>query len=175
MNTELDIKGKYLSYLLRHDKQAFDDNKIDENGWRDINELCELGFTRDLIELLVSTNSKKRYEFNKDKTKIRARQGHSIPVDVELKEMTPPDCLYHGTASRFIDSIMREGLKPQTRLYVHLSNDYDTAVKVGQRHGKPVILKIDTARMANDGIRFYLSNNGVWLTKYVDKKYIERL
>lgn len=175
MNTELDIKGKYLSYLLRHDKQAFDDNKIDENGWRDINELCELGFTRNLIELIVSTNSKKRYEFNEDKTKIRARQGHSIPVDVGLKETTPPDYLYHGTASRFIDSIMQEGLKPQTRLYVHLSNDYDTAVKVGQRHGKPVILKIDTARMANDGIRFYLSNNGVWLTEYVDKKYIERL
>ena len=171
----LNSKGKHLSYLLRHDMQAFEDNKIDENGWRSIEELCTLGFSKEEIEDIVKTNNKNRYEYNEDKSKIRARQGHSIPVDVELKETDPPNSLYHGTATRFVDSIMREGIKSQSRLYVHLSSDVETAINVGKRHGIPIVLRVDTYRMKKDGIKFFLSNNGVWLTKFVDKKYLEKL
>ena len=171
---ELVSSGKYLSYILRHSIDDFNYGHIDENGWMDIDYLVEAkGFTKELIDEIVLTNNKSRYEFNDDKTKIRARQGHSIPVDVELKETTPPDILYHGTADRFIESIFKGGLTPQTRLYVHMSSDKDTATKVGKRHGKPVVLEIDAKQMKNDGIKFYLSNNGVWLTKFVDKKYLK--
>ncbi len=126
----------------------------------------------DILEEIVRTDNKQRYSFNEDKTLIRANQGHSIPVDVELEEKQPPQYLYHGTAERFLDSIMSDGLKPMSRLYVHLSQDKETAVKVGKRHGSPVVLKIKAEEMWKDGIKFYLSQNGVWLTKYVDNKYI---
>ena len=124
------------------------------------------------LEEIVETNDKKRYEFSDDKKKIRARQGHSIEVDVELEEKTPPDILYHGTATKFLESIYKNGINSGNRLYVHLSNDEDTAKKVGSRHGTPYVLKIDANRMFNDGNKFYLSNNDVWLTKFIDKKYI---
>lgn len=166
-------KGKKLSYILRHDKDSFDKGLIDSAGWMSVAVLTyDFDFSPNLIEEIVETNNKQRYEFNEDHTKIRARQGHSIPVDVELKEMTPPDVLYHGTASRFVESILKDGLKPMTRLYVHLSSDMKTAIDVGSRHGKPVVFSIDAKQMYNDGIKFYLSNNGVWLTKYVDVKYL---
>lgn len=166
-------KGKQLSYILRHDKDSFDKGLIDSAGWMPVAVLTyDFDFSPNLIEEIVETNNKQRYEFNEDHTKIRARQGHSIPVDVELKEMTPPDVLYHGTASRFVESILKDGLKPMTRLYVHLSSDMKTAIDVGSRHGKPVVFSIDAKQMYNDGIKFYLSNNGVWLTKYVDVKYL---
>lgn len=170
---DLVSKGKYLSYILRHGKEEFEDGLIDGNGWMSIDDLVsKKGFTKELIDEIVKTNSKSRYEYNEDGTKIRARQGHSIPVDVELREVRPPDRLFHGTADRFIDSIFKEGLKSQTRLYVHLSYDKETALNVGKRHGNPVVLVIDAKRMYDDGIKFYVSNNGVWLTKFVDKKYI---
>lgn len=170
---DLVSKGKYLSYILRHGKEEFEGGLIDGNGWMSIDDLVsKKGFTKELIDEIVKTNNKSRYEYNEDGTKIRARQGHSIPVDVELREVRPPDRLFHGTADRFIDSIFKEGLKPQTRLYVHLSYDKETALNVGKRHGNPVVLVIDAKRMYDDGIKFYVSNNGVWLTKFVDKKYI---
>lgn len=170
---DLVSKGKYLSYILRHGKEEFEGGLIDGNGWMSIDDLVsKKGFTKELIDEIVKTNNKSRYEYNEDGTKIRARQGHSIPVDVELREVRPPDKLFHGTADRFIDSIFKEGLKPQTRLYVHLSYDKETALNVGKRHGNPVVLVIDAKRMYDDGIKFYVSNNGVWLTKFVDKKYI---
>ncbi len=109
---------------------------------------------------------------SKDQTKIRANQGHSLSVDVELREAEAPAALYHGTATRFLDNIMLEGLKPMGRLYVHLSEDYDAAVKVGSRHGKPAVLRVDAARMQEDGFQFYLSQNGVWLTKRVPRRYL---
>lgn len=127
------------------------------------------------LEEIVETNNKKRYEFSDDKKKIRARQGHSIPVDVELKEATPPKVLYHGTATRFLSSIMSQGILKGTRLYVHLSDNVETAEKVGSRHGKPVVLFLDTDCMVKDGIKFYISNNDVWLTEYVDSKYIKQI
>ncbi len=161
-------KGKRLSFLLRHDTEYH----FDKNGWRNVSDLIKNhNYTIDELNEIVETNDKKRYEFNSDKTKIRARQGHSINVDVELKEMTPPDILYHGTATRFLDSIYDKGIIKGSRNHVHLSKDEETAIKVGQRHGKPFVLKIDTKKMNEDGIKFYLSNNDVWLTDFVNKKY----
>lgn len=173
---ELVSMGKYLSFILRHNKEDYDAGLIDDHGWMKIDDLVSLkGYTKDLIDEIVKTNNKSRYEYNEDKTKIRARQGHSIPVDVELKETTPLNKLYHGTCTRFIDSILNEGLKPQTRLYVHLSKDIETATNVGLRHGKLVMLEIDSKKMYEDGYKFYISNNGVWLTKEVPVKYIKEI
>lgn len=103
---------------------------------------------------------------------IRARQGHSIHVDVELDECVPPSVLYHGTAEHFVDDILKDGLKPQSRIHVHLSSTIETAINVGKRHGVPVVFKIDSQRMFNDGAKFYLSRNGVWLTDYVATEYL---
>lgn len=169
----------FISLVLRHKPDAAGIS-LDEHGWANVNELLDgindtgRKIDMDILEEIVRTDSKQRYSFNEDKTLIRANQGHSIPVDVELDEQKPPQILYHGTAERFLDAIMAEGLKPMSRLYVHLSKEEETAIKVGKRHGKPVVLRINSEEMYHDGIRFYLSQNGVWLTKYVDKKYIIR-
>lgn len=167
----------FISLVLRHKPDAAGIS-LDEHGWANVDELLDgindtgRKIDMDILEEIVRTDSKQRYSFNEDKTLIRANQGHSIPVDVELDEQKPPQILYHGTAERFLDAIMAEGLKPMSRLYVHLSKEEETAIKVGKRHGKPVVLRINSEEMYRDGIRFYLSQNGVWLTKYVDKKYI---
>jgi putative RNA 2'-phosphotransferase len=125
------------------------------------------------LKNIVETNDKQRYSFNDDYTKIRANQGHSIPVNLQLVEKIPPDVLYHGTATRFLDSIMEEGITKQSRQYVHLSKDVETATKVGKRHGKSIVLVLDALNMYRDGVKFYLSDNGVWLTNYVSSKYIK--
>ncbi len=125
-------------------------------------------------EEIVRTDEKQRCSFNEDKTKIRANQGHSVPVDVELIAATPPEVLYHGTGEKYVDSIETLGLIPKTRLYVHLSGDYDTAFKVGARHGKPRIYQVHSGKMAADGCTFYRSVNGVWLTKAVPAQYLTR-
>ena len=165
-------KSKHLTFLLRHDTSS----AFDEHGWREVRDLVRNhGYTKEELEEIVATNDKQRYEFNAQHTKIRARQGHSINVDVELKECTPPDVLYHGTATRFLKSISKEGIKSESRLYVHLSLTVEIATKVGSRHGTPYVLGIDSKAMVNDGIKFYLSNNGVWLTKYVAPKYIRQI
>lgn len=162
-------KSIKLAYLLRHDK----DYAFDEHGWREVEDLILThGFTMPLLENIVATNDKQRYEFNDTKTRIRARQGHSIHVDVELKEVTPPGILYHGTSEDVVKLILSEGLESRTRLYVHLSSDIETALKVGRRHGNPKVLKIDSTAMRANGIKFYLSNNGVWLTDFVAPEYI---
>lgn len=162
-------KGKHLAFLLRHDTEY----KFDEHGWREVSDLIKnQGYTMKELEEIVETNNKKRYEFSEDKRKIRARQGHSIPVDVELKEAIPPDILYHGTSKDFVHSIWENGIKKMSRLYVHLSGDEETARKVGKRHGYPVVIFINTKQMREDGVKFYLSNNNVWLTDFVDKKYL---
>lgn len=172
-----DIKiGKFICLILRH-KPEIIGIELDKNGWANVDELINglkkkyPDFNREKLEYIVNTDNKQRYSLSDDKSKIRARQGHSIDVDVELKELAPPEFLYHGTAERFLESIMKEGLVPKSRLYVHLSNDVETAEKVGKRHGKPAVLKIETGKMAKDGFKFYLSENGVWLTKAVPPKY----
>lgn len=175
---KLDKLSVFISLVLRHNPDAAGIS-LDEHGWANVDDLLngvnDTGrkIDMDILEEIVRTDSKQRYSFNNDKTLIRANQGHSIPVDVELEERKPPQYLYHGTAERFLDAIMTDGLKSMSRLYVHLSKDEETAVKVGKRHGNPAVLKVGTEEMYNDGNKFYLSQNGVWLTKCVDKKYIE--
>ena len=122
--------------------------------------------------MIVDTNNKQRFEFSEDVQYIRARQGHSIHVDVELEECAPPPFLFHGTAEHFVNTILKEGLKSQNRLYVHLSSTIETAINVGTRHGIPVVFKVDTQKMFKDGAKFYLSRNGVWLTDYVATEYL---
>ena len=162
-------KGKRLAFLLRHDEEY----QFDEHGWHEVSDLiANHGYTMELLDEIVETNNKKRYEFSEDKTKIRARQGHSINVDVELKETTPPDILYHGTAETTVPTILKEGIVKGNRLHVHLSQTEETAVNVGKRDDKPYVLRINTKQISEAGIKFYLSNNGVWLTDYVSPKYI---
>ena len=170
--------SKFLAFILRHKPEEIGIT-LDEHGWANVDELIEginkkSGYSANIyiLDEIVRTDDKQRYSFNEDKTLIRANQGHSIPVDVELKETMPPDILYHGTATRFMGGILNEGIKSMSRLYVHLSQNIETAHKVGKRHGKPVVLEIDSKRMHSEGIKFYLSENGVWLTSYVDSKYI---
>lgn len=171
--------SKYISLILRHQPEVIG-IQLDEHGWADVAELIkgitkDYPFDMDMLEEIVRTDSKQRYSFNEDKTLIRANQGHSIPVDVELEQTTPPTFLWHGTGAKFVGSIDATGLIPKSRLYVHLSGDRETAVKVGSRHGKPVVYKVLSGKMAGDGCAFYLSKNGVWLTKRVPAEYLERL
>lgn len=177
-------KGKQLSWLLRHDVKAYTlKGLIDEHGWRSVDEICNnYHYTKELLDEIVETNNKKRYEYNEDKTKIRARQGHSIDVDVELNEVSfeyllhKNPFLYHGTSDRFIEDIKKDGLKPQSRKYVHLSPDEETALNVGKRHGgKTYIIVIDALEMKMDGEKIYISNNGVYCVKKVDPKYFKRI
>jgi len=166
----LTAKSKKLAWLLRHDKSY----KFDGHGWRTIYDLVEnQGFTFKDIEEIVRTDKKGRYEFNENKEYIRARQGHSVNVDVDLEEATPPDVLYHGTSKSVCDLISSTGIKKMNRIYVHLSSDVKTAINVGSRHGEPIVFEVNTKQMREDGIKFYKSRNGVWLTDFVDKKYIK--
>ncbi len=170
--------SRYLCLILRHKPEVIGIT-LDEHGWADVEALIEgvsrtHELDREILERIVDEDEKGRYSFNEDHTKIRANQGHSIPVDVELEELAPPEILFHGTGENYVDSIDRQGLIPKTRLYVHLSADYGTAVKVGQRHGKPVVYTVDSKRMQEDGYVFYCSVNGVWLTKEVPARYLKR-
>ena len=170
--------SKYLSLILRHKPETIGIT-LDEHGWANVDELiagiakthdCDM----DILEEIVRTDEKQRYSFNEDKTLIRANQGHSIAVDVE-EEAVPPEELWHGTGEKYVESIDRQGLIPKSRLYVHLSKDRDTAVKVGSRHGKPVIYLVKAGDMSRDGYPFYLSKNGVWLTKKVPVEYLKKV
>ena len=169
--------SRFISLILRHKPETIGIS-LDEHGWADVKELIEgvnktYPLDMDTLEEIVRTDEKQRYSFNEDKTLIRANQGHSIPVDVELQEAEPPEILYHGTGEKYTASIDVQGLIPKSRLYVHLSKDTDTAEKVGMRHGKPVIYIVHAGDMYRDGYKFYLSVNGVWLTKEVPVRYLE--
>ena len=171
--------SKFLSLILRHKPETIG-IKLDEHGWADVSELISgisktRPFDMKMLEEIVRTDNKQRYSFNEDKTLIRANQGHSIPVDVELEKKTPPEFLYHGTGEKFVSSIDKEGLLSKSRLYVHLSKDTETAVKVGSRHGKPVVYRVAAGKMADGGFEFFLSVNGVWLTKAVPAEYLSKL
>lgn len=170
--------SKFMSLILRHKPETIGIS-LDEHGWADVDELIAgisrtHEFNRDMLEEIVRTDEKQRYSFNEDKTLIRANQGHSIPVDVELDEVEPPEELWHGTGEKYVSSIDEQGLIPKSRLYVHLSKDKETAVKVGKRHGKPVLYVVKAGEMCKDGYKFYLSKNGVWLTKEVPVKYLRK-
>jgi putative RNA 2'-phosphotransferase len=162
-------KSKRLAFLLRHDKE-YDFKK---EGWREISDLIKNhGFSKKELEEIVKTDDKNRYEFSEDMRKIRARQGHSIPVEAGLVIKTPPNILYHGTAKRFLESIKEKGILKMSRVFVQLTENKETALKVGSRHGDPIILVIDTKKMVNDGITFKLSSNNVWLVNEIKPEYI---
>lgn len=172
----LNETSKFIALILRHKPEAIGIT-LDEHGWANVQELIAgiaktHDFNMDILEEIVRTDNKQRYSFNEDKTLIRANQGHSILVDVELEEKEPPTELWHGTGEKYVSSIDVQGLLPKSRLYVHLSKDKETATKVGQRHGKLVLYVVKAADMYRDGYKFYLSKNGVWLTKEVPAKYL---
>lgn len=170
--------SRYMSLILRHKPETIGIT-LDEHGWASVEELIA-GIAKDnefnmaILEEIVATDNKQRYSFNEDKTKIRANQGHSVQVDVELAKLTPPEILFHGTGLKYVESIDEQGLIPKSRLYVHLSKDMETAVNVGKRHGEPIIYQVLTGEMNRDGYEFFLSANGVWLTKEVPVKYLQK-
>lgn len=169
--------SQFLSLILRHKPEVIGIT-LDEHGWANVDELIAgisktQKFNMGILETIVNTDEKKRYSFSDDKTLIRANQGHSIQVDVELEELAPPEYLYHGTGEKYKKSIEEKGLIPKSRLYVHLSRDVETALTVGKRHGIPIVYKVLSKKMAEDGYSFYLSVNGVWLTKQVPVKYLK--
>jgi putative RNA 2'-phosphotransferase len=173
---QLTKTSKFLSFVLRHKPEAIG-LQLDDSGWALISELIrkadkELNITPSLIERTATTNDKKRFQISANGLYIRASQGHSIKVDLQLTPQEPPAALFHGTATRFLESIQKEGLKAGQRQHVHLSTDIDTAYAVGKRYGKPIILKIDSELMSKHGCIFYISDNNVWLTDNVPSKYI---
>jgi putative RNA 2'-phosphotransferase len=177
MDKQLKHISKLMSLVLRHKPETIG-LQLNENGWANVDELIQkinqLGIevTIDTINTVVDSNDKKRFSFNYDKTLVRAKQGHSIDVELHLKTITPPVILYHGTAERFLENILKEGLTKQQRQHVHLSLQKETAKAVGSRHGKPVILRIDAYAMMEKGFLFYLSDNGVWLVDSVPVEFI---
>ena len=171
--------SKFLSLVLRHKPEELG-IILDTHGWAATEEVIRLSanssiaFTNEILEQIVSECEKQRFEFNEDRTKIRCRQGHSLSVELELPARQPPEILFHGTATRFLESILAGGLLKQQRQHVHLSPDVETATSVGSRYGRPVVLRVLAGKMFCDGHVFYLSENGVWLTDSVPAVYIER-
>lgn len=170
--------SKFLSLILRHKPQIIG-LKLDESGWCNIDELITKinksgrKITRENLNKIVDTDSKSRYAISPDGLKIRANQGHSIKVNIKFTEVNPPMKLYHGTVNKYIESIKNKGLIKKDRLYVHLSDNIETAIKVGQRRGKAVVLEINSSKMYEDGYKFYISENNVWLCEYVPAMYIK--
>ena len=177
MNQNLVSISKFLSLVLRHKPEEIG-LSLDTNGWASIDDLIRLSnqkgttLTKDMIEEVVAANDKKRFVISPNGAKIRANQGHSVSVDLGLIPREPPATLFHGTATRFVESIRQQGLLHGARQHVHLSSDEAVAMNVGQRHGKPVILMIDARTMFEQGHLFYLSENGVWLAEHVPVSFI---
>lgn len=167
--------SKFLSLVLRHKPETLK-LKLDKNGWADVAEILRgMKIDMAMLEKVVAENDKQRFSFNADKTKIRANQGHSVKVDVELEEKIPPAILYHGTLEKNSASITARGLLKMNRLHVHLSGDVETAKKVAaRRNGTPIIYEIAARQMHSDGYKFYQSANGVWLTETVPPTYVRR-
>ncbi|SDD57366.1 RNA 2'-phosphotransferase [Pedobacter soli] len=169
--------SKFLSFVLRHSPETIG-LSLDENGWANVDELLQKSsrdgkiLTIEMLTHVVESNDKKRFAFNNDKTKIRASQGHSIEIELNLMAVTPPEQLYHGTVAKYLEGIKKEGLLKMSRQHVHLSKDKETAVKVGSRRGLAQILTVNAGEMHRDGFQFFLSDNGVWLTDSVPENYI---
>ena len=173
--------SQFISLILRHKPESIGIS-LDEHGWADVKKLIT-GVNRskdhfldmETLEEIVQSDEKQRYSFNEDHTLIRTNQGHSIPVDVELEERIPPEEIYHGTGEKYVSPIDEQSLIPKSRLYVHLSADVSTAKKVGSRHGRSVIYTVDCKKMTEDGYKFFLSANGLWLTKSVPAGYLSKV
>lgn len=178
MSFDLVRTSKFLSLVLRHDPSRAG-LTLDERGWIDVDTLlngCQQAgrpLTRSQLERVVRENDKQRFSFSEDGLRIRANQGHSVDIHLALIPESPPEMLYHGTATRFLESIRATGLQPGSRQHVHLSRDTETAIKVGQRHGKPVVLTIRAVELAATGQEFFCSDNGVWLTAPIAVEFIE--
>jgi putative RNA 2'-phosphotransferase len=174
MDKQLIKLSKRLSKVLRHAPESIGIT-LDKNGWTEVEELLK-GLGNDVsmgdLKYVVANNNKKRFEFSDDFGKIRACQGHSINIDLDLKPVAPPDILFHGTAEKTVPYIKYDGILKMNRDHVHLSKDLTTATQVGGRHGKPSILIIDAKKMHKHGLEFFISNNGVWLTDFVPQDYI---
>lgn len=170
--------SKRMSLVLRHQPELYQ-LQLDQQGWCKVADLItafqknKLPITEEELQLVVEQNDKKRFAFSKDGKKIRANQGHSITVELGYQAVKPPEVLYHGTATRFMKTIRKEGLVKRNRHHVHLSADRVTAQQVGQRHGVPIILTIQARRMYEAGHHFYISENGVWLTDKIEPQYFE--
>ncbi len=165
--------SKTLAYILRHDPASIG-TTLDENGWCAVQNL-EMLFTIKELENIVDFDSKGRYEFNCDKTKIRATYGHSVSVEIDYMSCTPPQVLYHGTSEKYRINIEKEGLIPRSRLFVHLSQDIDVAIEIGKRHGNSIVYEIDCKMMSSNDCLFYRAGNGIWLTNNVPVKYLKRI
>ncbi|GLQ43072.1 RNA 2'-phosphotransferase [Dyella nitratireducens] len=169
--------SKFLSLVLRHDPEAIG-LQLDKNGWANVDDLIRLAnargrkLDRRIITDIVASSDKQRFTLDDAGVRIRANQGHSISVDLELQPLTPPSVLFHGTATRFVESIRTQGLQKRQRQHVHLSEQEATAVLVGQRHGHPLVLTVQAGKMCSEGHRFYKSKNGVWLTDSVPASFI---
>jgi putative RNA 2'-phosphotransferase len=178
MDKKLIKISKFLCFILRHKPESIN-LTLDRQGWAEVDELinlaCQKGTKIDfsMLEKIVANDAKQRFSFSQDKSKIRANQGHSIQVDLSLKPQTPPEYLFHGTATRFIKSISKQGLLKKSRQYVHLSANKSTAISVGKRYGTPVLLRIRAKKMQEIGYSFFLSDNGVWLTDRVPREFID--
>lgn len=172
--------SKFLSLVLRHQPEQIG-IELDSAGWTDIRTLLDqaalhgLPLDRDSLETVVRESDKQRFSISTDGTRIRANQGHSVPVDLGLQAVPPPELLYHGTVPRFLEQIFQDGIKKMNRHAVHLSKDVETASKVGQRRGAAVILTVEAGKMHRDGLQFFCSDNGVWLTDEVPARYIQPL
>ena len=170
--------SKFMSIVLRHQPEKAG-IVLDGAGWVRVDELlagmANAGkqVTRQHLEEVVSENDKQRFQFSEDGERIRATQGHSVDVDLGYAEASPPAVLRHGTPEKFIDAIRAEGLTKQKRHHVHLHEDESLASSVGQRRGRPIVLKINARRMAEDGHTFFVTPNNVWLTDSVPPEYIE--
>ena len=168
--------SKYLSFILRHKPDSIG-LELSDQGWADIQALIQktdkFQLTQALIQAVVDTNDKKRFLISEDGKRIKANQGHSVKVELELEAVTPPAVLLHGTAERCLNSIMQEGLTKQQRHHVHLSANPETALEVGSRYGRPVLLRIDSKQMSECGFKFYQTENHVWLVDRVPPRYIE--
>jgi putative RNA 2'-phosphotransferase len=171
-------KSKFLSRVLRHAPESIG-LELDEGGWADVEALMRaarragVGLDRATLDRVVAENNKKRFAYSADRTRIRASQGHSVRVELGLEPVEPPEVLFHGTADRNLDSIRGEGLRPGNRTHVHLSADEATAVAVGRRHGRPVVLHVRAGAMHAAGHAFYRSDNGVWLADTVPAEFID--
>lgn len=169
--------SKFISLVLRHKPESAN-LSLDRYGYANVKELVNYlnkkyaGFTEADLELIVKTDEKQRYSFKDNGKLIRANQGHSFPVDLGLEAQQPPELLFHGTSTKYLDSIMEKGIISKSRQYVHLSKDVDTAHTVGLRHGAgTVILVVSANQMWKDGYKFFLSDNSVWLVDEVPTKY----
>lgn len=171
--------SKFLSLVLRHQPETIA-IRLDQNAWTDVKDLIEKAnnygiiFDRETLNHIVATNPKKRFTFNATLDKIRASQGHSVEIELGYTNQKPPEILFHGTAEKFVQLILDTGLEKGNRQQVHLSADFETAIKVGQRHGEPFVFKVLAEKMHNDNFEFFISDNGVWLTDNVPTKYLKQ-